>query len=152
MATPAQLWFEDFTPGRQFPGPTHVLDQAAFDLFARMTGDDHPLHYDAEYAKTTRFGAPVAHVLLLMAMTALGAQPLSGHVEDSMIAFIEQGSRFLKAVLMGDTVTPVLEVEEARPTRDPANGVVKFAVRLTNQRWEIVLSGFHTYLIKRRPA
>lgn len=148
----AQYWFEDLTPGRQFPGAAHVLDDAAFRLFAQMTGDAHPLHYDAEYAKKTPFGKPLAHGLLLMSMTALGASTLSAHVEDSMVAFLEQGARFLKPVLIGDTVTPVLEVAEARPTRNPGNGVVRFAVQLTNQRTEIVLDGFHTYLIKRRPA
>ncbi len=146
-----QYWFEDFTPGRQFPGPSHALGQAAFMQFAEMTGDAHPLHYDEEYAKKTRFGKPVAHGLLLMSMTALGATPLSNHVEDSMIAFIEQGGKFLKAVLLGDTVTPVMEVEETRPTSNPDNGIVRFAVRLTNQHGELVLAGFHTYLIKRRP-
>ena len=133
----AQYWFEDFTPGRAFPGPPHLVDAQTFDLFARMTGDAHPLHYDAEYAKKTPFGAPLAHGLLLMSMTALGAQPLSGHVEESMIAFLEQGGKFLKPVLAGDTVTPVMEVEQARPTRTPGNGVVRFAVRLTNQRNEL---------------
>lgn len=147
-----QYWFEDFTPGLQFPGPTHALDEPAFTMFSKMTGDAHPLHYDAEYAKKTAFGAPLAHGLLLMSMTALGATPLSAHVEESMVAFIEQGGKFLKPVLLGDSVTPVMEVEEARTTRNPANGVVRFAVRLANQRGEIVLAGFHTYLIKRRPA
>ncbi len=148
----AQYWFEDFTPGRQFPGATHALGHAAFRQFAEMTGDAHPLHYDAEYAKKTPFGKPLAHGLLLMSMTALGATPLSAHVEDSMVAFLEQGGKFLKPVLEGDTVTPVLEVEEGRPTSNPANGIVRFAVRLVNQRDEVVLAGFHTYLIKRRPA
>jgi 3-hydroxybutyryl-CoA dehydratase len=147
-----QYWFEDFTQGRRFPGPPHAMDEAAFAAFSKMTGDAHPLHYDAEYAKKTVFGAPLAHGLLLMSMTALGATPLSAHVEDSMVAFLEQGGKFLKPVLLGDTVTPVMEVEEARTTKSPANGIVKFAVRLTNQREEVVLSGFHTYLIKRRPT
>lgn len=151
MAAAVQYWFEDFTPGRQFSGTAHALDDAAFRLFAQMTGDAHPLHYDAEYAKKTPFGKPLAHGLLLMSMTALGATPLSAHVEASMVAFLEQGGKFLKPVLVGDTVTPVMEVEEARPTRNPANGIVRFAVRLTNQRTEVVLAGFHTYLIKRRP-
>jgi acyl dehydratase len=148
----AQYWFEDFTPGRRFPGTPHVLDDTAFRLFAQMTGDAHPLHYDTEYAKSTQFGKPLAHGLLLMAMTALGASPLSAHVEQSMVAFLEQGGKFLKPVLEGDTVTPVLEVEEARPASNPANGIVRLAARLTNQRGESVLAGFHTYLIKRRPA
>ena len=147
-----QYWFEDFTPGRQFSGTAHALDDAAFRLFAQMTGDAHPLHYNAEYAKKTPFGKPLAHGLLLMSMTALGATPLSPHVEDSMVAFLEQGAKFLKPVLAGDTVTPVLEVEETRTTGNPANGIVRFAARLSNQRAEVVLAGFHTYLIKRRPA
>lgn len=151
-ASPVQYWLEDFTPGRSFPGTLHLLDAQAFELFARMTGDAHPLHYDAEYAKNTPFGAPLAHGLLLMSMTALGANPLSPHVEGSMIAFLEQGGKFLKPVLSGDTLTPVLEVESMRPASDGKNGVVRFAVRLTNQRGELVLTGFHTYLMKRRPA
>jgi len=146
-----QYWFEDFTPGRRFPGTAHTLDDTAFKLFAQMTGDAHPLHYDAEYAKKTPFGKPLAHGLLLMSMTALGASPLSPHVEASMVAFLEQGGKFLKPALKGDTVTPVLEVEEARLASNPANGIVRFAARLTNQRGEVVLAGFHTYLIKRRP-
>src|SRR4051812_29366559 len=148
----AQYWFEDFNPGRQFPGAVHVMDDASFRLFAQMTGDAHPLHYDAEYAKKTPFGKPLAHGLLLMSMTALGATPLSAHVESSMVAFLEQGGKFVKPVLEGDTVTPVLEVEDARPASNPANGIVRFAARLVNQRGEVVLNGFHTYLIKRRPA
>lgn len=150
MAVP-QYWFEDFTPGRQFAGVAHVLDDKAFRQFAEMTGDAHPLHYDAEYAKKTPFGKPLAHGLLVMSMTALGATPLSNNVEASMVAFLEQGGKFLKPVLTGDTVTPLMEVEEARPTSNPANGIVRFVVRLTNQRGELVLSGFHTYLLKRRP-
>jgi acyl dehydratase len=146
-----QYWFEDFTKGRQFPGAIHVLDAGAFRQFAEMTGDAHPLHYDAEYAKKTPFGKPLAHGLLLMSMTALGATPLSEHVESSMVAFLEQGGKFVKPVLEGDTVTPVLEVEDAKPTSNPANGIVRFAARLVNQRGEVVVNGFHTYLIKRRP-
>jgi 3-hydroxybutyryl-CoA dehydratase len=148
----SQYWFEDLTPGRRFPGTAHKLDDATFKLFAQMTGDAHPLHYDADYAMKTPFGKPLAHGLLLMSMTALGASPLSSHVEDSMVAFLEQGGKFLKPVLVGDTVTPVLEVEAARVASNPANGIVRFAAHLTNQRDERVLAGFHTYLIKRRPA
>lgn len=152
MMAAVQYWFEDFTPGRQFSGTAHALDDAAFRLFAQMTGDAHPLHYDAEYAKKTPFGKPLAHGLLLMSMTALGATPLSPHVEDSMVAFLEQGGKFLQPVVVGDTVTPVLEVEETRTTGNPANGIVRFAARLSNQHGKIVLAGFHTYLIRRKPA
>src|SRR4030095_15928418 len=147
-----QYFFEDFQSGQRFRGRAHTLDETGFRLFAQITGDPHPLHYDAEYARSTRFGAPIAHGLLLTAITALGAGPLSAHVEESMIAFLEQGARFLRPVLMGDTVTPELEVAETRLTQHGTNGIVKFAARLTNQHGDMVLEGFHIYLIKRRPA
>src|SRR5262245_53042992 len=111
-----QYFFEDFQSGQRFRGSVQTLDETSFRLFAHMTGDAHPLHYDTEYARSTRFGAPIAHGLLLMAMTALGAGPLSVHVEATMVAFLEQGACFLKPVLMGDTVTPELEVAETRLT------------------------------------
>src|SRR5262249_2387250 len=148
----AQYFFEDFQPGQRFPGTPRTLDEAAFRLFAQMTGDAHPLHYDPEYAKATRFGAPLAHGLLLMALTALGAGSLSPHVEDSMMAFLDQGGRFVKPVLLGETVTPELEVAETRLSRGGTTGIVKFAARLVNQRGETVLEGQHTYLIKRKRA
>lgn len=43
-------------------------------LFAALTGDAHPLHYDPELSRSTRFGQPVAHGLHLAALTALCAE------------------------------------------------------------------------------
>lgn len=41
--------------------------QHDFDLFARLSGDDNPIHVDREFAATTRFGRTVAHGMLLFA-------------------------------------------------------------------------------------
>lgn len=151
-ATTGQLYFEDFQPGAIHAGQSRSLDEAAFGMFARLTGDAHPIHYDREYAMKTRFGERVAHGLLLMSVTALGATPLSERLEESMVAFIEQDGRFLKPVLVGETVRTEFEVESVSPTRSPAQGIVRFAVRVLNAAGEIVLAGHHTYLLKRRQA
>ena len=42
-----------------------VFSQADFDAFARLSGDDNPIHTDADFCAGTRFGRPVAHGLLL---------------------------------------------------------------------------------------
>ena len=149
---PSQLYFEDFQQGQVYAGQTRTLDEEAFALFAKVTGDAHPIHYDKAYAMKTRFGERVAHGLLVMSVTALGATPLSDRLEESMVAFVEQDGRFLKAVLIGGTVRTEFEVEEVRATKSPAQGIVRFAVRALDDKGEAVLAGHHTYLIKRRQA
>ena len=145
----ASKYFEDFALGETFTIPAKTLGDGHFASFAEMTGDAHPIHYDDAYVKKTRFGKRVTHGLLVTAMTALGASPLSSLVEDSMVAFLEQSSRFLKPVFIGDTIAPELEVSELIPKTE--TGIVRLTSRVTNQRGELVLEGMHAYLIKKRP-
>ena len=70
-------YFEDFHLGDTFHSPATTMTDAHFLCFAGMTGDNHPIHYDDAYAKTTRFGKRVTHGLLVTAMTAVGASTLS---------------------------------------------------------------------------
>lgn len=39
--------------------------QADFDKFAALSGDDNPIHVDAAFSATTRFGRTVSHGVLL---------------------------------------------------------------------------------------
>jgi len=142
-------YFEDFRLGEKFYIPAKTMTDAHFLFFAGMTGDNHPIHYDDEYAKTTRFGKRVAHGLLVAAMTASGASTLSPMIEGSIVAFVEQSSHFLNPVLIGDTITPELEVTELIPKTD--TGLLRLTTRVKNQRGEVVLEGTHAYLIKKRP-
>jgi acyl dehydratase len=41
--------------------------QAEFDAFARLSGDDNPIHLDADFSARTRFGRPVSHGMLIYA-------------------------------------------------------------------------------------
>ena len=147
-----QLYLEDFRIGDRFVGEWRELDGAAFSAFAAMTGDAHPIHYDEEYAKKTRFGGRLAHGLLLMSMTALGATELSHRVEGSMVAFVEQGCRFVAPVLIGDAVRSELQVGEVVPKPGRGSGIIRFDVRLRNRSGETVLEGFHKYILKSRDA
>ena len=143
-----QLYFDDFTLGERFQSPGRTLGDAHFLLFAGLTGDNHPIHYDEDYARRTQFGARVAHGLLVMAMSALGASAYAQRLEASMIAFVEQGCRFRKPVLLGDTVHAEFEV--AGLERKSDRGVLRLRVSLLNQRGEEVLEGHHVYLLRCR--
>jgi acyl dehydratase len=134
---------EAMAEGTVFTTPSKTLTEAHFLFFSGLTGDSHPIHYDVEYARGTRFGKPLAHGLLLVSLTALGASAavheLSGFV------FVEQGSRFLRPVVVGDTITPRLIVEKV--WEDDGRRYVRLATSLTNQRGETVLEGFQVYRV-----
>src|SRR6185369_5930 len=44
---------------------TRTLTQADFDAFARISGDDNPIHVSPEFAARSRFGRTVAHGMML---------------------------------------------------------------------------------------
>ena len=129
--------------GQVFSTPSKTLTDAHFLFFSGLTGDNHPIHYDVEYAKSTKFGAPLAHGLLLAGMTALGGSDASFQIDG--FVFIEQGSRFLKPVTVGDTIRTELTVEKI--WQDGKRRFVRFATAMINQRDEAVLEGFHIYQI-----
>jgi acyl dehydratase len=142
------LYFEDFKVGARYSSPSRTLTDTHFVLFAGLTGDNHPVHYDDEYVKRTPFERRVAHGLLVMSMTAVGASPLSHGIRSTVLSFTEQGCRFVKPVLLGDTVYPEHEVVALERRGD--HGVVRLAARVRNQRGETVAEGFHVYLIRCR--
>ena len=139
---------DELRVGRVFTSPSKTLTDAHFLFFSGLTGDNHPIHYDVEYARGTRFGKPLAHGLLLASMTALGASPASPLIDG--LVFVEQGSRFLRPVAVGDTIHPSLTVE--RVWEEGKRRFVRFASAITNQRGETVLEGFHLYQVVPRPA
>ena len=143
-----QRYFEDFAVGDRFASPSKTLTDAHFLFFAGMTGDAHPIHYDDEYAKRTRFGRRLAHGLLLTSLTAVGASTLAPLIEASIVALVEQTTRFLGPAFIGDTVKPEHEVVALERKRSA--GLVTVRVTLTNQRGETILDGQHKYLIAYR--
>ena len=128
--------------GQVFSTPSKTLTDAHFLFFSGLTGDNHPIHYDVEYAKSTKFGAPLAHGLLLAGMTALGGSDASFQIDG--FVFIEQGAGF-KPVTVGDTIRTELTVEKI--WQEGKRRFVRFATAMINQRDEAVLEGFHIYQI-----
>jgi len=147
-----QLFLEDFTPGQIFAGASRHVSEDDVLAFAALTGDRHPIHYDDDYAKATRFGRPIVHGLHLMALTALGAAPLSEQLEASMVAMLGQSASFQRPVFKDDLVRSQFEIESVESRTDRDWGTLTLNVMLINQRDEIVLEGRHIYRIRRRAS
>ena len=63
---PEQRWFEDFRLGERFVLPSRTMTEAIFLAFQAASGDNHPIHYDAEYCRARGMPGMLAHKTKLM--------------------------------------------------------------------------------------
>lgn len=55
--------------GREFgPSTWRPIPQEDIDLYAQLSGDDNPIHVDAEVAAKSPFGGRIAHGMLTLSM------------------------------------------------------------------------------------
>ncbi|MFD1384034.1 MaoC family dehydratase [Rhodanobacter aciditrophus] len=82
--------------------------------FAAVTGDNNPVHLDAEFAATTSFEKPIAHGMLTAGFisAAIGTKlPGPGCI------YLEQSLKFRAPVYIGATVTTTVIVTELNERR-----------------------------------
>lgn len=85
------------------------LTQTDFERFAALSGDDNPIHVDADYAARTKFGRTVAHGALLCSILRgladrllPGARQLSQHVMFPAPTYADEPLRFESRVVTDD--------------------------------------------------
>jgi acyl dehydratase len=123
------------------------MTEAIFLAFQAASGDNHPIHYDVEYCRARGLPNMLAHGYLVAIQTVAGAGLFAHMVSDSLKAFLEQSTRFLQPVFVGDTLYPALEVNELSPNR--TTGVIGLRCTVHNQHGVLVLDGQHRYLLRR---
>jgi acyl dehydratase len=120
------------------PGASHELElrfsQRDFDVFARISGDDNPIHVDPEFSARTRFCRTVAHGMFIFGhFAAATARWLSGptHVLDQRLifnapTFAEDDLRLRLEVVetAGATVTLTQQLFDSRAVRTAAGTTV----------------------------
>lgn len=146
------LYFEDFTVGREFRTDGATLTESQILDFA-LAFDPQPFHMDVEAAKQSMFGSLIASGFHTMALTfrlfaqtrALAACSLGSPGVDEL--------RWLRPVRPGDTLRATVQVVEQRPSGSkPDRGIIRLHWTALNQRSEPVLTMTSMQLLKRRPA
>ena len=87
-----------------------VLLQGDFERFARLTGDDNPIHCDPVFAARSHFGATVAHGMLLYSCIC---KALTEHVGPGVVQ-LEQTLMFPEPTYTGDRLCICLTQEPER--------------------------------------
>jgi len=94
-----------------------VVTEKMVQQFAEMSGDFNPIHFDEEYAKTTRFGRRIAHGMIL---GALFSRALNAHIGSGGV-YLSQTLKFTNPVFLNDEIIIELEVTNLRSERGIAS-------------------------------
>jgi len=143
--------FDDLELGARFVTPGRTLTESDVVAFAGLTGDFHPQHMDAEWARTSGFGERIAHGMLVLS-AAVGLVPLD---PDRVLALRRISDAVLKRpVRLGDTIHVEGSLESLREVSEVA-GLARWRWRIVNQASETVVRADVEVLWRRgelRPA
>jgi 3-hydroxybutyryl-CoA dehydratase len=104
---------EDLQPGMT-ASFSKTITETDVVLFAAVSGDTNPVHFDEEYAKTTVFKGRVVHGMLSLSLLSavLGSKmPGPGTI------FLNSNMTFKAPVRIGDRVTATCTVREVNVER-----------------------------------
>ncbi len=144
-------WFEDWALGDTLRSHGRTVTEADMVGFAGLTGDINPLHMDAEYAKTTRYGQRLPHgQLILVLALGLMERVIAPLFHSSVVAFYGiDRLRFLQPVFLGDTIHVERRVA-ALEGRGPTTGLLTFADEVVRQDGVCAAVFQPKYLMTRR--
>jgi len=123
---------------------TQTITAREVELYAQITGDRNPLHFDADFAARTRFGRLVAQGGIASGMlNALVAMDLPG----PGTVFMSQTLSYKAPTYLGDTLTAEIEVLALKADKP----VCQLRATITNEAGTVVLEG-ECWTYTMRPA
>jgi acyl dehydratase len=128
------------TPGR-------TIGEGDINLFAGLVGDFTPIHVDDVFARSSPYGARIAHGPLAMA-TAIGMLTHTGVLGERVIGLVNLNWDFCGPVMINDTIRSRVRVEELRPTSKPGRDLATFAFEVVNQDEKVIQRGRMLVLVR----
>jgi acyl dehydratase len=116
---------------------TKRIDERDIELFAQITGDRNPLHFDAAAAGRSMFGGLIIQGGITSGLlNAIVAEDLPG----PGTVFLSVEWKFVKAVYVGDSITGRVEITTVRDDKP----ICTIATSVRNQDGVVCLSGTAT--------
>ena len=138
--------FEDIKVGDSWRSTGRTLTEAELTPACMTSGDWHPIHADAQYAKSSLGRARIFQgtYCLHVAVAMASHFPELGSAVIGALGFREW--KFLAPVVPGDTVHVEVEIQGERLTSDGKRGLIERRIRLVNQEGVTVQDGIATMM------
>jgi acyl dehydratase len=143
-------YFEDFTVGDIYEHrPNRTVTETENTWFTLLTMNQHPMHFDAEYAKHSEFGrCIVASPFTVALMVGMSVSDVS---QKAIANLGWKEIRLTHPLFAGDTLSAESEVLDKRESKSRPNaGIVSVRTRGFNQDGKLVCEFDRTMLIARR--
>ncbi|GAA4355940.1 MaoC/PaaZ C-terminal domain-containing protein [Variovorax defluvii] len=137
----APLGWADLQVGQAWRSGGRTLTETELSLFAMLTGDRHPIHVDAEYSRSARFGQRLFHGTFGIAIAVAMATELPQLREPVVAATGVDGWRFLAPLFIGDTVHVEVELTGLGVPQGGKVGVLERRIRLVKQDGAVAQQG-----------
>ena len=145
-------FYEDFSVGdtyKHWPGRT--ITAADNTWFTLLTMNQHPIHFDEEYAKGTEFGKPLVNSTLTLAIVV--GMSVADVSQNAVANLGWTDIRLPAPVFNGDTLYAESTVLDKRASKSrPAQGIVSVATRAWKQDGTTVMTFKRSILIPKKPA
>lgn len=124
-----------------------VIEEEEMLEFSRRF-NNIPVHTDADYAKTTKFGKPIASGIMSFLVVWANYVQLD-FAGEQLIAGKSSKIDWFKPVFAGDVLTGKAEVTAITPRND-YNGILEVTIEVFNQKGELVLKNVTESIVKRK--
>ena len=118
-----------------------TITEADILAFCGVSGDHNPIHVNETFARASRFGARIAHGMMV---ASLGNQPSTEIVGQGGV-HVSQEVSFKAPVMIGDTITVESEVTEKMEEKRR----LIITSTWTNQDGKVVITGKGEHLLPR---
>ncbi|SFG86503.1 MaoC family dehydratase [Neptunomonas qingdaonensis] len=137
------FYLEDLSIG-QSASYAKTITEADVVLFAGISGDDNPVHINAEYAAQTMFKDRIVHGMF---SAALISAVLGTRMPGPGAIYVDQQISFKAPVYIGDTVTATATVIDINPERRRVT-----LETICSVKGKVVAQGVATNMVDRRPV
>jgi len=143
-------FYEDFAPGHVYRGRFgHTVTEADNALFTQLTHNTNPLHFDAEYARRTRWGQILVNSTFTLALVVGMSVPDISENAVSNLGW--EDVKLTHPVFIGDTIYCETDVLEKRPSKShPEAGVVRVRSRGVNQDGHVVITLIRSVMVYKK--
>jgi acyl dehydratase len=146
--TEQHLFFDDVEVGQEWISLGRTVTEADIVNFAGLSGDYNPIHMDHEFAKTTPFRRPIAHGVLIWAISS--GLALYAPAMRTMAFLSIREWHFRSPVFIGDTIRVRSKVLEKEVRARGRRGIIAWERQIVNQENRVVQEGITLTLVEGR--